>query len=293
MIALNLSEELPSAARLVIVALAAAAAGVMNSIAGGGTLLTFPALVGLGVPPVVANATSTVALLPGAFGSLWGYRRELQGATRLAVRLAIPSVLGGLIGAFLLLRTEPATFSALAPWLVLGATLLFVLQAPVLRWIRRRSFSGLPGVPHSDAGGIPQSSAEAPDIPQSTAGESDARPSAFVLLFQFFIAVYGGYFGAGIGILMLAALGMAGLTNIHRMNGLKNWAGMCINFVAAAAFAASGLVNWPVALAMGVGATAGGYAGSGMAQRVSQATVRRAIAAIGFGSALWLLTRPV
>lgn len=283
MIALTLLEDLPSAARLGIVALAAAAAGVMNSIAGGGTLLTFPALIGLGVPPIIANATSTVALLPGTLGSLWGYRRELEGARKLAMRLAIPSVLGGLIGAFFLLRTEPATFSALAPWLVLGATLLFVLQAPVLRWIRRRSSSDSRTVPDS----------EARRIPHPTEGELDVRPSAFVLFLQFLIGVYGGYFGAGIGILMLAALGIAGLTNIHRMNGLKNWAGMCMNFVAAAAFAASGLVNWPVALAMGVGATAGGYAGSGLAQRVSQATVRRAIAVIGFGSALWLLTRPV
>ncbi len=254
----------------------------MNAIAGGGTLLTFPALIGLGVPPIVANATSTVALWPGALGSLWGYRRELGGATGWAVRLAIPSVLGGLIGALLLLRTDPATFSALAPWLVLGATLLFVLQAPVLGWIRRRASN----LPRDESGTDTANSARSPAVVPHTS-------TAFVLIFQFVIAVYGGYFGAGIGILMLAALGMAGLTNIHRMNGLKNWAGLCINLVAATTFAASGLVNWPVALAMGVGATAGGYAGSGLAQRVSQATVRRAIAVIGFGSALWLLTRPV
>lgn len=269
---------LPSLPRLGLVALAAFAAGIMNAIAGGGTLLTFPALIGLGVSPIVANATSTVALWPGALGSLWGYRRELEGGSALpwAMRFALPSLLGGALGAFLLLRSGEDLFAALAPWLVLAATLLFMVQAPVMRWVRLRQGPG--------ESALEDSALTAPPHP---------LPSGLVLAIQFLVAVYGGYFGAGIGILMLATLGLAGFTNIHRMNGLKNWGGLCINVVAALTFAASGLVNWPVALAMAGGATLGGYTGSGMAQRVSQATVRRAIVAIGLGSALWLLARPV
>jgi uncharacterized membrane protein YfcA len=113
-------------------------------------------------------------------------------------------------------------------------------------------------------------------------------PTVGVLVFQFLVAVYGGYFGAGIGILMLAALGLMGLTNIHQMNGLKNWGGLCANAVAAATFAASGLVNWPIALAMAVGSIVGGYGGSGLAQRVPQRAVRQAVVVVGLASAVWL-----
>lgn len=238
----------------------------MNAVAGGGTLLTFPALIGLGIPPLTANATSTVALWPGSAGSIWGYRRELAGARKWALAFAIPSVAGGLVGALLLLATDEQTFSDLVPWLVLGATALFIAQAPLSSWLRRR------GAPRS--------------------GEDDGTgriPRPSLLAFQFLIGIYGGYFGAGAGILMLAALGLMGLTNIHRMNGLKNWGGLCMNAVASVTFAVSGLVNWPVALAMAVGATGGGYLGSRTAQRVSQGTVRVVIVAIGMGSGIWLL----
>ena len=112
--------------------------------------------------------------------------------------------------------------------------------------------------------------------------------AAALLLFQFAVAIYGGYFGAGIGILMLAALGFMGFTNIHRMNGLKNWGGLCMNVVAAATFAIKGFVNWPVAIAMATGALAGGYAGSRMAQRVPQTWVRGAVIVIGFVATAWL-----
>lgn len=243
---------------------AAVVAGAINSIAGGGTLLTFPALVALGVPGIVANATSTVALWPGALGSLWGYRHELAGARAWAARFAPPSLAGGLLGAWLLLRTPAARFDAIVPWLVLGATVLFVGQRPVMRWMRAR-----PG--------------------RAVASEPARVPGWGLLCYQFAIGIYGGYFGAGVGILMLAALGFMGLTNIHRMNGLKNWGGMCMNAVAAVTFAFSSLVSWPVALAMAVGAMAGGYAGSRLAQRVRQERVRQAVIAVGFASAIWLL----
>ena len=255
-----------SLTQLLLVVVAALVGGVMNSIAGGGTLLTFPALVALGIPPINANATSTVALWPGALGSMWGYRGELRGAAPWAVGFAVPSLLGGATGAWLLLRTPAERFSAIVPWLVLGATMLFMVQRPVMRWLA----AGRAGTQRSDA-----------DLTAS-------RPPMAILWYQFAVAVYGGYFGAGVGILMLAALGFMGLRNIHRMNGLKNWGGLCMNAVAAAMFAFSGLVNWSVALAMAIGAIAGGYLGSRTAQRVPQDLVRGAVVVIGLVSGLLL-----
>lgn len=246
-------------------------AGAVNSIAGGGTLLTFPALVALGIPPVVANATSTVALWPGAFGSMWGYRRELRGAQHWAVGFALPSIAGGALGALLLLRTPAPWFDLVVPWLVLGATALFMAQGPLVTRARR-SAASVPGA-------------------ETDAALTRHRPPCSILAYQFLVGVYGGYFGAGVGILMLAALGLMGLTNIHRMNGLKNWGGLCMNATAAALFAASSIVSWPVAAAMAAGAVVGGYGGARLAQRVPQTAVRRTIVVIGVASGLWLLAR--
>jgi uncharacterized membrane protein YfcA len=257
------------ATRLLLVVIAAAVGGAINAIAGGGTLVTFPALVGLGVPAIVANATSTVALWPGALGSLYGYRDELAGARSWATRFAIPSLVGGLIGALLLLRTPAERFDQVVPWLVLGATVLFLVQRPLMTALRSRS-------------------ATAPGTPDDPTSRPPGMP---LLLFQLGVAVYGGYFGAGIGILMLAALGFMGFTNIHRMNGLKNWGGLCINVVAALTFALGGFVDWPVAIAMAIGAMAGGYAGSRLAQRVRQEVVRRAVIAIGLLASAWLFLK--
>jgi uncharacterized membrane protein YfcA len=240
---------------------------MVNAIAGGGTLLTFPALVAAGLSPLSANATSTVALLPGALSSMLGYRDELAGVRRWAILFALPSLLGGALGALLLLRTSSAVFDRIVPWLVLGATALFLTQRPLLRLIR-----GSRQHPGDDA-------------------LTARRPSAALLAGQFVVGVYGGYFGAGIGILMLAALGLMGFVNIHRMNGLKNWGGFCMNLVAAATFASSGIVRWPVALGMAVGSVVGGYVGARAALRVSQEAVRGAVAAVGLLSGLWLLLR--
>lgn len=267
--------DLTAALRLPLVVLASAVAGAVNSIAGGGTLLTFPALVGLGIPPIVANATSTVALWPGALGSMLGYRRELKGMRRWAIAFAIPSLIGGLVGAWLLLETPADRFAALVPWLVLGATALFMVQGWIARLVRSRQRAVV--------------SSERPPVSDRADGVAALRPPPSALVFQFLVAIYGGYFGAGVGILMLASLGFAGFTNIHQMNGLKNWGGLCMNAVAAIMFAFSDIVSWPVALSMAVGATAGGYAGSRLAQRVPQAVVRRAIVFIGLGSGLWML----
>ena len=240
----------------------------MNAIAGGGTLLTFPALVAAGLSPLAANATSTVALVPGALTSMWGYRGELTGARRWAVALTIPSLLGGLLGAWLLLHTPGATFNDVVPWLVLGATALFVVQRPLLAWVRRHHTTTL-----------------------DDAAVTARGPSPMLLAWQFLIGIYGGYFGAGVGILMLAALGFMGFTNLHRMNGLKNWGGFCMNAVASLSFAVSGIVDWPVAVSMAIGAMAGGYLGSRGAQRVPQHFVRAAVAVVGTLSGIWLLMR--
>ena len=234
----------------------------INSIAGAGTLVTFPAIVALGVPPLVANATSTVGLLPGALGSLFGYREELTGARAWLVRFTLPSLLGGALGGWALLRIGAEWFERVVPYLVLGATVLFMLRGPLMRWL----------------GGE-----------KRTEGDS---PKWGFLIAQFAVGVYGGYFGAGIGILMLAVLGLMGLANIHLMNGLKNWGGFCMNVVAAAIFAVNGVVLWRLALVMAVGSMIGGYAGARMAQQVGQAVVRKAVVVIGFAAFLWLLTEP-
>ena len=276
--------------QLALAALAAAAGAAVNAIAGGGTLITFPTLVAIGIPPIVANATSSVALWPGTVGSMWGYRRELVGARAWAVRFAIPSLLGGIVGALLLLRTSSERFSAIVPFLVLGATVLFMAQGPLGAYLRRRQAA----VPDAATSGAPApdrvTGVVAVDSATSRPAPLDAPPLAF-LVYQFLVSIYGGYFGAGMGILMLAALGFMGLVNIHQMNGLKNWGGTCINFVAVAIFAVSGIVSWPIALVMALGATIGGYAGSGLAQRVAQRTVRRAIIGIGLASGVWLLAQ--
>ncbi|MBI4818470.1 MAG: sulfite exporter TauE/SafE family protein [Deltaproteobacteria bacterium] len=247
---------------------AAALGGGINSIAGGGTLVTFPAIVALGVPPLVANATSTVALWPASLGSLWGYRQDLRGSKAWALRFALPSLIGGGLGAALLLRTGPDLFERIVPFLVLLATLLFASQRALTAFIDRRKRQ---------------------PTPERTAALPN--PPLLFLLYQLGVSIYGGYFGAGIGILMLAALGFMGLTDIHRMNGLKNWGGLCMNAVAAILFAKSGVVDGSVALAMAVGGLAGGYGGARLARKVGREHVRTAIVFIGLSASAWLLVR--
>jgi len=253
-------------AQLVAVAGVSALAGAANAIAGGGMLLVFPALIGMGVPSLTANATSTVALWPGALGSVYGYRSEIANARRWVLHFAVPSVLGGLVGGVLLTLTPQSRFDQIVPWLVLFATTLFVAQRPVLDFLRRRV-----GYRAPSAGDVTE------QLP----------PRAFQV-FHFFVAVYGGYFGGGAGLIMLAALSLMGLTNIHQMNGLKLLFAATFNFVAIGAFVVKGLVDWPIGLTMAVGAAAGGLATSRLAQRIPQSFVRASIGFIGFGSAAWL-----
>jgi uncharacterized membrane protein YfcA len=177
----------------------------------------------------------------------------------------------------LLLRTPPSIFATLVPYLILMATLLFMAQEPLARWQRARVEKVA-----AAAGAVP---AVLDRDPLSTSAWTG------VMVFQFFVAIYGGYFGAGIGILMLAALGLMGFTNIHRMNGLKNINGLCINAVAAVLFIANGLVEWHIALWMAAGSIFGGYAGAGIARKLGQKNVRRIIIVIGFSLTLSLLIK--
>jgi uncharacterized membrane protein YfcA len=240
---------------------ASAVGGAMNAMAGGGTIVTFPTLVFLGEPAIMANATSAVALWPGAAASLFGYRREVREHASWLATLFLPSLAGGALGAFLLLQTPPRQFERLAPWLVLFATLLFLVQ-------------GL--------GGRRRREAPAP----RTAGRTAAA-----WLFQLATATYGGYFGAGIGILMLAVLGFLGLRDIHAANGVKNFFAMCINGVAAGYFIVRGAVDWPIAGVMVVGAIVGGYAGARFARRIGRDRARAAVVVIGLAVTVLLLVQ--
>lgn len=256
--------------------LVAIVGGAVNAVAGGGTLLTFPALLWAHQLEIVANATNTVALWPGALSSFWGYRSELGSNRRQILVLAVPSFIGGVVGAVLLLVTDNATFARLVPYLILLATVLFMVQDPLSRALRRGA-----------AGPTAADSIESSAHPH---GATRTR-WAVVLVFQLMVGIYGGYFGAGIGILMLAAFGLLGFTNIHQMNALKNLNGMCINGIAAALFIAKGLVDWRLALLMAAGAIVGGYAGAGTARRIGQKNVRRMVIAIGLLLTISLLVR--
>lgn len=261
----------------------AALAGAVNSVAGGGTLLTFPALLWTGQASRIANATSTVALWPGQMSSLWGYREEIGRSRTAILVMSIPSFLGGLTGSVLLIFTPNKTFDVLIPYLILLATLLFIAQEPLARYQRRKSEQAV-GATETRFNPLEAEDAQVKAERPSFAGL--VRAWSGILVYQFLVSVYGGYFGAGIGILMLASLGFMGLTNIHRMNGLKNINGMCINGIAAIIFIAKGLVDWRIAGLMAVGAILGGYFGAGTARRIGQRSVRRVVIFIGFALAI-------
>ncbi len=230
-------------------------AGTINAVAGGGTLLTFPTLLAV-VSPIQANATSTLALIPATLGSAWGYRTELvQTKDRLKLLWA-PSFFGGILGALAVTRFPEKVFATMVPWLLVVASTLLLLQKPLSRWIQAH--------PH-----------EAPK----------GGTLWGIVFFQFLVGIYGGYFGAGIGILMLSALSFMGIPDIHRMNGLKAVLGFLINGITAVIFLVEGVVVWKYALTMAVASTAGGYLGARGARRLRPEHVRMLVVAIGFGVA--------
>ena len=233
-------------------------AGALNSVAGGGTMITYPALVFAGLDPITANATSTLALWPGYVAATAGFRRELVGTKRLLLELAVPSLVGGILGAVLLLLTPDRTFELLAPLLILMAAILLLIQD-------RR-----PPAAHPER------------VPAATAG---------LLAWQFFAAVYGGYFGAGLGFVLLVGYGMFGNRDFLQSSGLKNATTVLINGIALVYFIAKGTVVWADGLAMAVGATAGGYSGATIARRVGARRVRRFVVVLGFVLAVALLVK--
>ena len=241
-------------AEALTIALAGMAAGAVNAVAGGGTLLSFPALLYLGRDPIRANATSALSLLPGSAGGAAGYREQLKEAGGTIRMMLLPSLLGGIVGAWLLLRTESERFNAMVPYLILSATMLLALQEPLKNRLPKK------------------------------------QTPAVALLLQFGVGVYGGYFGAGIGILMLAVLGLMGETDIHRMNGIKNLMALAMNGIAAVLFVSAGAVDYGDAALMALGALAGGYAGARLSQRISRTAVRRLVILIGLilTLALWI-----
>lgn len=215
----------------------------------------------LGLPPITANATNTAAVWPGSLGAVWGYRRELRDTRARMYWLAVPSVLGAVTGAMLLRVTPAAVFDRLVPLLILFATLLFAAQDRA-----QRMFNMTPE--HQG--------------PAWLAG---------AMIFQFFVSVYGGYFGAGMGILMLAALAILGHDDIHQMNGLKNLLAVFINAVATVYFVRAGMVLVGDAVVMAAGAIVGGVASAGLARRMGRTAVRRAVIVVGFAMTLVLFLR--
>lgn len=232
-------------------------AGAVNSIAGGGTLLTFPSLLSV-LSPVNANATSTLALLPGSLAAAWGYRRELAECGPHLRRLWPPSLIGGILGSLLVIRLPERVFAGMVPWLLVGASTLMLLQKPIARRLGAH--------PHA-----------APS----------AGTLAAIVIFQFFVGVYGGYFGAGIGILMLSSLAFVGIPNIHHMNAVKSVLAATMNGITALIFAVSGVIVWKYAIAMAVAASAGGYLGARVARKMKADYVRAIVICIGFAVAAY------
>jgi uncharacterized protein len=230
----------------------ALAAGAINSVAGGGTLLTVPTLVWVGVPALNANATSTVALWPGSLSGAFGFRREMRQADRRVYVLVVPSLVGGLTGAVLLHRTPPGVFERLVPFLILFSTCLFMVQQPLQRRFNLTAMH-----------------------------QARSHWLSWTMLFQLLVGIYGGYFGAGIGIMMLAALSLMGHTDIHQMNGLKNLLAVAINGIAIAYLVFTDLIRWDDALVMAVGAIIGALVGAVTARRVGPAAVRHVVIAVG------------
>lgn len=214
------------------------AAGALNAVAGGGTFLTFPTLVWLGVPTVAANATATFSVLPGYVSSAWAFRHDIraQGTLGLAMVIAI-AVLAGLFGAGLLIVTTDAAFSGIVPWLLLISTLLFAAGPALTRHLARR-------------------------------GVGAAGPLVSGIAIAA-VSVYGGYFNGGLGIMLLAVFGLLGFSDLHAMNGLKNVLSAILSLTSALAFMFAGLIVWEAAIPMALAATAGGYAGARLSRLVT------------------------
>lgn len=256
-----------SLAEIVLLLVAGGLAGAVNAIAGGGNFFTFAALTALGLPPVAANATGAVSMVPGQVASMLAYRRDLRSLGVRVVPLAVVSALGGLAGAWLLLHAGHRIFKALIPWLLLGATLLFAMSPFIAAWTARWR-------PHGGS---------------ARAGAGRAGFGALAL--QALVALYGGYFGAGLGIMMLAALSLTFDDDFHVANAMKNALAVLAQGFATALFLVSGIVRWPEAAVIVVAGIAGGWAGVRLAHLVPALVIRVGVILTGLGLALWFATR--
>ena len=236
--------------------------GGLNAVAGGGSFVAFPALLFVGVPPIPANATNALALWTGVTASGGAYRNRLDVPRRVLLPLLATSFVGGVIGAFLLLRTPAHTFMRVLPWLMLGATLLFIFG---------KRLAG------SRASGVGQNATTGAIVGAS--------------IFELAVAVYGGYFGGGVGIVNLAMLAAVGMTDIHAMNALKSILGIAINGVAALVFVIKGAIYWPQGTVMILGALLGGYFGAHYAQKLPQAWVRGFVILVGTGMTVYFFVK--
>lgn len=240
--------------------------GALNAVAGGGSFIGVPALLSVGIAPVAANATTTLAMWPGSLSSAIAYRQEIVRARHWLMMLGAASLAGGLVGGWLLIRTTDQRFLQLLPWLMLAAAVTFTLGGRV-------------------ADRLVRGSASAPHAPGAS------RAPVWILLFQFIIAIYGGYFGGGMGIMMLAAFSVAGMTDIHEMNGIKTLAAVAINGIALVEFIANGAIAWAPGLVMVGGAIIGGYYGAFLARRVSTGVVRAIVMVIAWTMTVYFFVR--
>jgi uncharacterized membrane protein YfcA len=242
---------------------AATVAGALNAVAGGGGFIAFPALIFTGMQPISANATNTAALWPGTLASTGAYRDAMRGRLKTIAPLIVSGIIGGAIGAYILLHTPQRTFMRLVPWFLLTATLLFTFSKKITAFFRKHA-------------------ARAHESASSAVGGA---------LIQLIIGLYIGYFGAGAGILMLALLALLGETDIHAMNGLKTLLATVANGMALLTFIVTRTVIWPQALVMVLGAAVGGYAAAWYAQKIDPRITRGLVIATGFGMAAYFFVR--
>ena len=234
--------------------LAGLAAGTINTVVGSGTLITFPTLLAFGVPPVTANVSNTIGLVPGSVSGAWGYRRELGGQRGRVLRLAPATLLGGTLGAMLLLVLPASAFAAIVPVLIGLGILLVVFQGPISRWVAVR---------HEHLGGLPET------------GAGWVWPAVLV------VGVYGGYFGAAQGVMLMAILGIGVPETLQRLNGVKNVLGSLVNGVSGAIFAVVADVDWAIAGLIALGAVVGGQLGSTVGRRLPDPALRALIVLVG------------
>ncbi len=243
---------------------AAMAGGAINSLAGGGSLVSFPALVAFGVPALMANATNTAALWPGSIGGALGFLPEVSAQRRVLLTLLVPSLIGGLLGAFILVNTPAALFQKIVPFLILFATILFAARDVFTRLAKSGS---------------------------DTEGEVSWANKVGGIIFLTAISTYGGYFGAGQSIMMLAALSVMGMRDIHRMNGIKTALAVSINGIAFIFLALKGYIIWDLAILMGVGAVIGGFVAARISKRIDQRILRLTVIAVGLLVSVYLFLR--